>query len=104
MFSKVTRCRQTGQVKARIVSCGQYSARTNGGWKASTPFSAALVALQRYSWSEAVTSGLGPRRRTGGRNAVETVKLNSRASVESTSRRPLREWTRISCSANGSPA
>ena len=49
----------------------------NGGWNASTPLSAALSPLQRYSWSLAVTSGFDRAVADGGRKAVETVKLNS---------------------------
>ena len=41
---------------------------------------------------------------TGGRKSVETVKSNRLPFLESTSRLPVREWIRISCSRNGSPA
>ena len=75
----------------------------NGSWKASAVI-AALVGAQRYSWSEVVTSGFLPPWWVGGRKVAPIVKLNCFASAESTWRLPVRELTRISLSANGSPA
>ena len=68
------------------------------------PLSAGFSTDQRYSWSDAVTSGLGKPLNTGGRKSVETVKSNRRSFVESTSSLPVREWTRIKRRRNGSPA